>query len=73
MGNIFHIGLCDFNIDGEIKSSYSSVISIFIDKLNNQTLITIFGDGKQMIDFMYVTDIVGVNILVMDPVTCGFN
>jgi len=39
-------------------SPYSGVISIFINAMGNNQPITIFGDGKQTRDFVYVKDIV---------------
>ncbi|MDD1783943.1 NAD-dependent epimerase/dehydratase family protein [Enterovibrio sp. ZSDZ35] len=54
-------GLRFFNVFGprqDPKSPYSGVISIFADRvLSNQTL-TIYGDGEQTRDFVYVSDVV---------------
>jgi UDP-glucose 4-epimerase len=50
-----------FNIYGprqDPKSPYSGVISIFIDKALAQEPLTIFGDGGQTRDFIYVRDMV---------------
>lgn len=54
-------GLRFFNIYGpgqDPSSPYSGVISIFHDKLQNRQPITIYGDGKQTRDFVYVGDTV---------------
>lgn len=56
-----------FNVFGERQdpsSPYSGVISVFFDravakKRGENASITIFGDGKQTRDFIYVKDIVG--------------
>jgi UDP-glucose 4-epimerase len=39
------------------KSHYSGVISIFMDRAVNDAPITIFDDGEQTRDFVYVTDV----------------
>jgi UDP-glucose 4-epimerase len=54
-------GLRFFNVYGERQnpsSSYSGVISIFLNQLKQGQPITIFGDGEQTRDFIYVKDIV---------------
>jgi len=58
-----------FNVYGERQdpaSDYSGVISIFNDKLKEGTIPTIFGDGKQYRDFVYVKDVARANIAAMD-------
>jgi len=42
------------------------VVSIFVDKLLNQSQPAIFGDGEQTRDFIYVMDIVRANIAALD-------
>jgi len=54
-------GLRFFNIYGpgqDPSSPYSGVISIFHDRLQNRKPITIYGDGGQTRDFVYVGDTV---------------
>lgn len=54
-------GLRFFNVYGERQnpsSVYSGVISIFMHQLRQGKPITIFGDGGQTRDFIYVKDIV---------------
>jgi UDP-glucose 4-epimerase len=54
-------GLRFFNVYGprqDPKSPYSGVISIFCDRLGARRPITIFGDGLQTRDFVYVADVV---------------
>lgn len=55
------VGLRFFNVYGprqDPKSPYSGVISLFLDKIANNKKISIFGDGEQTRDFIYVKDIV---------------
>lgn len=55
------VGLRFFNVYGprqDPKSPYSGVISIFCDRLSRGQPITIFGDGQQVRDFVYVGDVV---------------
>ena len=52
-----------FNIYGprqDPSSPYSGVISIFADRLRAGKGVTIFGDGKQTRDFVYVKDLAGL-------------
>ena len=49
-----------FNIYGprqDPSSPYSGVISIFMDRLRSNRPVTIFGDGMQTRDFVYVDDL----------------
>jgi UDP-glucose 4-epimerase len=50
-----------FNVFGprqDPKSPYSGVISIFIDRLRQGQSVTVFGDGLQSRDFIYVSDVI---------------
>jgi UDP-glucose 4-epimerase len=50
-----------FNIYGprqDPSSPYSGVISIFMEHLQRNQAVTVFGDGAQTRDFVYVTDLV---------------
>ena len=54
-----------FNVYGpkqDPSSPYSGVISIFTDKLKNKQTPTIFGDGQQTRDFVFVSDVVDANM-----------
>ena len=54
------VGMRFFNVYGprqDPKSPYSGVISIFCDRLLRSQPITIFGDGEQVRDFVYVGDV----------------
>ena len=55
------IGMRFFNVYGprqNPKSPYSGVISIFIDKILAKAPVTIYGNGGQTRDFVYVGDVV---------------
>lgn len=63
-----------FNVFGprqDPSSPYSGVISIFIDRICAGEPITIFGDGTQTRDFIYVGDVVRANIRAMNSDFCG--
>ncbi len=52
-----------FNVFGprqDPSSPYSGVISIFVNRALSQQPLTVFGDGHQSRDFIYVTDLVAV-------------
>ncbi len=54
-----------FNVFGprqDPSSPYSGVISIFADRLATGSQVTIFGDGGQTRDFVYVADVVEANL-----------
>jgi nucleoside-diphosphate-sugar epimerase len=68
---ISSVGLRYFNVYGERQDSnspYSGVISIFVDKLLKGQNITIFGDGEQTRDFIYVKDVISANILALQSI-----
>ncbi len=55
-----------FNVYGPRQTSdspYSGVIAVFIDRLIASQPATIFGDGGQTRDFIYVGDVVRANLL----------
>jgi len=58
-----------FNVFGprqDPSSAYSGVISIFVDKLSQGIVPTIFGNGEQTRDFVYVADVVRANLLAVE-------
>lgn len=60
------IGLRYFNVFGIGQTSaYAGVILKFFEKLRNRNPPTIFGDGNQIRDFVYVCDIAQANLLSM--------
>lgn len=59
--DISSVGLRFFNVFGprqDPSSPYSGVISIFIDRVQKGQPATIYGDGTQSRDFVYVSDVV---------------
>jgi nucleoside-diphosphate-sugar epimerase len=75
LGAVFHalygteaVPLRYFNVFGprqDPSSAYSGVISIFVDRLLADQGVTIFGDGEQTRDFVYVADVVDANVRAM--------
>ncbi|HET8986270.1 MAG TPA: NAD-dependent epimerase/dehydratase family protein, partial [Trueperaceae bacterium] len=60
-----------FNVYGprqDPASPYSGVISVFLDRARRREGVTIFGDGRQTRDFVYVEDLVDI---VTSAVTSG--
>jgi len=60
------VSLRYFNVFGprqDPRSPYSGVISIFMDRLLNRQTPTLFGDGEQYRDFVYVSNVVDANLL----------
>jgi UDP-glucose 4-epimerase len=59
------VALRYFNVFGprqDPSSPYSGVISIFMDRIRQGGRPTIYGDGEQTRDFVYVADVVEANI-----------
>ena len=63
------VSLRYFNVFGprqDPKSQYAAAVPIFIDKALKNEDITIFGDGEQTRDFIYVKDIAQANLLAAE-------
>ena len=65
------VSLRYFNIYGprqrfDKNSLYSTVIPIFISRLSRDLPPTVYGDGEQTRDFVYVEDIVEANMLALE-------
>jgi len=63
-----------FNVFGprqDPKSQYAAAVPIFIEKAIKNEDITIFGDGEQTRDFIYVKDIVRANVKAATSDTSG--
>ena len=75
--NIYHIPctcLRYFNVYGprqDPKSKYSAVIPKFIENVFKKKSPSIFGDGKQTRDFVFVKDVVDANILAANSEVSG--
>jgi nucleoside-diphosphate-sugar epimerase len=64
-----------FNVFGprqDPSSPYSGVISVFANCLKSGRQATIFGDGEQTRDFVYVGDVVEANLKAMSAAFHGF-
>lgn len=58
-----------FNIYGprqDPSSPYSGVISIFTERAAKRLPITLFGDGEQTRDFVYIADLIGVLLQALE-------
>lgn len=67
-------GMRFFNVYGprqDPSSPYSGVISIFVDRILEKKKLTVFGDGEQTRDFVYVKDVVNFLRAGMDNVDCN--
>ena len=67
------VGLRLFNVYGagnNKNSEYSGVIKIFIDKAKNGENLTIYGDGKQIRDFVNVNDIAKIFLEMLLAKNC---
>lgn len=56
-----------FNVFGprqDPKSAYAAAVPIFIDKARKNEPLTIFGDGDQTRDFIFVKDIAAANVFL---------
>lgn len=67
-----------FNVFGprqDPKSQYAAAVPIFVDRAVKNETITIYGDGEQTRDFIYVKDIVAANVFfaTQSPATGVFN
>lgn len=68
------IGLRYFNVFGprqDASSPYSGVMALFIQSLLAQRQPTIFGDGEQSRDFVYVANVVRANLLACQGTIAG--
>ncbi|MGB0683913.1 MAG: SDR family NAD(P)-dependent oxidoreductase [Magnetovibrionaceae bacterium] len=67
--DVASVGLRFFNVYGprqDPKSPYSGVISIFMDRIRQGLPVTLYGDGSQVRDFVYVGDVVDCLCLAME-------
>ena len=63
-----------FNVYGprqDEASDYAAVIPIFVSGCLKDKILTIYGDGSQTRDFVYVSDVVEANLRAMESKMCG--
>lgn len=63
-----YVALRYSNVYGPRQNAHgeAGVISIFIDRLKRGLDLTVYGDGNQTRDFVYVQDVVNANILALE-------
>lgn len=69
------LGLRYFNVYGprqDPASPYAGVISKFLEFIDNKQPLTVFGDGCQTRDFIYVKDIANANVAALTKAASGF-
>jgi UDP-glucose 4-epimerase len=57
-----------FNVYGprqDPKSPYAGVIALFVDRISESLPLTVFGDGQQTRDFIYVGDVALANVAAL--------
>lgn len=63
-----------FNVFGprqDPKSPYAGVIALFVDRISESRPLTVFGDGHQTRDFIYVGDVARANIAALGSTVGG--
>jgi len=63
-----------FNVYGprqDPKSPYAGVIALFVDRIARNEGVTVFGDGLQTRDFIYVGDVARANVAALHSDACG--
>ena len=78
VGSLVHgvptVGLRFFNVFGprqDPKSPYSGVISVFAGRLTRGEGLTVFGDGRQVRDFIHVDDVARALVAAMARADAG--
>ena len=63
-----------FNVFGprqDPKSPYAGVIALFVDRISEGKPLTVFGDGLQTRDFIYVGDVARANVAALEAASTG--
>ena len=63
-----------FNVFGprqDPKSPYAGVIALFVDRISRSEPLTVFGDGQQTRDFIYVGDVARANVAALTSEATG--
>ena len=67
--NMSACGMRYFNVYGprqDPKSPYAGVIALFVERIKNKQGLTIFGDGLQTRDFIFVNDVAATNVAALN-------
>jgi UDP-glucose 4-epimerase len=76
MYGLNYVGLLPFNVYGprmDVHGVYTEVFVRWMDRIADGKPPTVFGDGRQTMDFVYTEDIARANILAVEsPVVEGF-
>lgn len=62
------LGMRFFNVYGprqDPKSPYAGVIALFVDRITAAQPVTVFGDGQQTRDFIFVRDVARANVAAL--------
>lgn len=65
------VGLRFFNVYGprqDPESPYAGVLSIFLENMFKRDTLTVYGDGEQARDFVYVADVADATVKALDAV-----
>ena len=68
------LGVRYFNVYGprqDPRSPYAGVVSKFVDMARAGRALTVFGDGLQSRDFVFVKDVAAVNVAALDRTLTG--
>ena len=68
LNNTSSLGQRFFNVFGprqDPKSPYAGVIALFVDRISAGKPLTVFGDGEQTRDFIYVGDVARANVAAL--------
>jgi len=66
--NMSACGMRYFNVYGprqDPQSPYAGVIALFVERIKNKQALTIFGDGLQTRDFVFVHDVARTNVAAL--------
>lgn len=61
-----------FNVFGprqDPKSPYAGVIALFVDRISQGLPLTVYGDGEQTRDFIYVGDVARANVAALEALS----
>jgi UDP-glucose 4-epimerase len=74
LGSLSALGLRYFNVYGprqDPSSQYAGVISRFADRVETGRTLTVYGDGLQTRDFIYVGDVARANVAALASAETG--